>query len=157
MADFSLTERQLEELQESDRILRLIARKTNPYITYSKEILEKTYEFFQNGEGLMTLVAYLGVKKDIVRKWREQYPEFNDAVEIGLARSAAINEEIGRQGAIGIRPNMNAAIYNMIMTNNFGWKNKTDITSNDEKIESGNTIIKIPMDVNVEDLFEEIP
>jgi transcriptional regulator with XRE-family HTH domain len=55
------------------------------------------------GEGLTLtqFAAEIGVSPSTVRRWRQEFPEFNEACEIALAKAQAYYETVLQGGATG--------------------------------------------------------
>jgi hypothetical protein len=52
---------------------------------------------------LTQFAADIGVAPSTVRRWRQEYPEFDEACEIALAKAQAYYEEILQGGADGTK------------------------------------------------------
>lgn len=80
------------------------------------------------------LAAYLRVNKDTLYEWSKHYPEFSDALEDISAEQAKRLVDKGLSG------DYNPTIAKLILSSNYGLREKTDVTSDDKPIQ-GNTIV----------------
>lgn len=76
------------------------------------------------------LAVYLGVSRDTIYEWSTKYPEFSDTIEL---LNAEQGDKLINQGLAG---NYNPTIAKLMLSSNHGMREKSDLTSNDEKIET---------------------
>ncbi len=81
---------------------------------------------FANGETIVEVAIDLGISRRTFYDWRKQYPEFEEALDEGLAVSEAWWSKVGRAGAIGVK-NVNPALWIFNMKNRFKWADRTDV------------------------------
>jgi hypothetical protein len=93
---------------------------------YTADICERIPEMFTNGESQNEVAAGLGIDRDTFKEWKKKYPEFKKAVSLGLERSEAWWEKLGRAGATG-KISINAPVWIFNMKNRFKWKDKSEI------------------------------
>lgn len=71
---------------------------------------------------------YLGVARSSLYLWKEQHSDFSDALE------KILMEQQKRLVDKGLSGEYNATIAKLILSSNHGMKERTDVTSGDEKI-----------------------
>ncbi len=90
---------------------------------YDSEICDKLPAMFSNGESIAEVCVQLKISKETFYRWKDQYPEFHDAIKEGITYSEAFWTKLGRQGAsceVDIQPTV--WIFNM--KNRFKWRDK---------------------------------
>lgn len=91
-------------------------------------------DLMKEGGSLTEVKGELGISNDLFERLREDEKEFSDTINKGLQLSAQWWEAKGRKNLEN--PKFNYVGWYMNMKNRFGWKDKTDITSNDQPIVS---------------------
>lgn len=84
-----------------------------------------------------SFAIYIGVHKDSLYEWAKLYPEFSDALKKIMLLQA---EQLIDDGIYGGKE-VNATIIKLLLQNNHGMREKTDTTTDGEKLE-GLVIIK---------------
>lgn len=99
------------------------------------------------GLSFETFGAVVDVVKATLYRWVDEKPEFRDAKEMGTLKSQAFWEKLGTDNIINKSDSesqgqgygwsksrsINAAIYKLHMANKFGWREKTEVSSDQEK------------------------
>ncbi len=105
---------------------------------YKPEFVEKVDEYIQQSlkrgqtEELPTqegLAIYLGVVVETLKNWGKKHPEF--LVALRLVQTYQKRELINR----GLKGTYNPTITKLILSSNHGLKERSDVTSDDERIE----------------------
>lgn len=86
---------------------------------YNQEMCTKAIEVLKGGESLAAVCCELGIGRRTLYEWRDKYPEFADALEIGLQYAQRVWEQIGRDGMIGNYEKFNGAPWIFTMKNRF--------------------------------------
>ena len=82
------------------------------------------------------LALWLNVDTDTLVEWAKIYPEFSVALKMLMNKQG---EQLINDGIYGGKE-VNATIVKLLLQNNHGMKERNDVTTKDEKIES-NTIV----------------
>ena len=61
-------------------------------------MIDEAYEYMKKGRTKEALAGHLLVTEDTVYRWIKEYPDFSEAVKIGLAHSRELFEEENREG-----------------------------------------------------------
>lgn len=77
---------------------------------------------------LQSFAIWLDVSMDALEDWRKLYPEFSGALAKIMKRQA---EQLIDDGIYGGKE-VNATIVKLLLQNNHGMKEKTDVTTNDK-------------------------
>jgi hypothetical protein len=86
---------------------------------YRPEYCERVVELMRMGMGKVEAAADLCGSYHTFQLWQEQNPAFLQAVKEGERLSQAWWERLGREGACGTNPNVNATMYIFNMKNRF--------------------------------------
>jgi len=105
-------------------------KKAGPPKKYKEKFCADLLEHMGEGLSFACFAAKCGVTRATLYRWRDQYPEFKEAYEIGYCLSMLFWEKMGiagTQGSIGF----NTGSWCFNMKNRFGWKDKqeTELTS----------------------------
>lgn len=100
---------------------------------YKAEFCDIARDSLKEGISKNALAAKFGVSIQTLFNWQKKQPEFKEAVEEGLAFSEKWWEDRGRDACSG--DNFNAAVWIFTMKNRFGWKDRQDVTSDDEPLQ----------------------
>jgi len=84
-----------------------------------KHCCAKAIEILSRGDSLAALSAELHVTRDTIYDWRDKHPAFAKALSIGLDKSQAYWEEIGKGGVKGEIKNFGGAPWIFTMKNRF--------------------------------------
>jgi transposase len=119
---------------------------------YDPAICDTLPNMFANGETIVEVCLALGISRRAFYDWKAKYPEFEAAVDQGMAISEAWWSKLGRAGAIGAQP-VHPTLWIFNMKNRFNWTDKTDIGVsglNGGPIQTENKIIT--SDMSAEDI-----
>ena len=101
---------------------------------YRKEMCEEVLPLFEGGASLASVAKSLGITRETLNKWRNEKPEFSDAILRGLDLSQAWWEEAGQRGLFQQHQGskINAQIWMLNMKNRFGddWRDKQELDVN---------------------------
>lgn len=87
---------------------------------YHPSICERIPLMFSDGSSITKVAAVkLGIARSTYYQWKENYPEFKKACEIGENLSECAMEDIGQRGMNGEIANYNATTYIFTMKNRF--------------------------------------
>lgn len=92
--------------------------------------LSKTGREFTELPTLQGFALRIGVSCDSLERWSKEYPEFCGALEKLKNKQA---EQLINDGIYGGKE-VNATIVKLLLQNNHGMKEKTDVTTNDKDI-----------------------
>jgi len=109
---------------------------------YKPEYCELLITHMSKGLSLESFGALIGVHRNTLYLWRDNQPEFAEAIQLGREKSLYFYETLGIQGMAGKIKGWNNGTFALIMANKHKWTNRTDVTSQDEKIEG--PVIFIP-------------
>ena len=99
---------------------------------YDPSMLKDMIALFSEGASKTEIAASLGITRETFNVWQKNNQDFSDAVKEGEELSKSWWEKHGRTQLEN--KNFNAVLWYMNMKNRFGWRDKQDITSNDETI-----------------------
>lgn len=99
---------------------------------YDPSMCGDVISLMREGASKTEVAAELGINKTTLYEWDKTYPEFSDALKEGEALSEAWWLKMGRKHLQN--KDFNYVGWYMNMKNRHGWKDKQDITSNDETI-----------------------
>lgn len=102
---------------------------------YKTEYCREVIDFMTFGYSKEAFCGRIGIAKDTLYKWDKKHKEFADAIKKGEAKSLLFWEKMGIEGATGNISGFNPSTWIFNMKNRFNWRDKRDITSDDEKIE----------------------
>lgn len=89
-------------------------------LKYDPSYAQRVTEMFRDGSSITKVAAVkLGITRDTYYKWKESYPEFKEAAELGEQISETIHEAKLESGADGEIDNYNAASRIFIMKSRF--------------------------------------
>ena len=117
---------------------------------YNPEYCEKIIEMGKYGASKHEMALDLDINFSTFLLWQQEHEEFSKAVKEATAISQAWWEKKGRIATFGETPNFNATSYIFNMKNRYKWKDRHDITTDDEVL-PGPTIFKpgkVDEDVN---------
>lgn len=106
--------------------------KKRKEIKYSPAICRTVIAFMKKGYSEKVVPAHLGIPQRIFLTWKNRYPELSDAVEEGKLHAQLWWETLGIKAAQGKVKNFNAACWNFNMKNRFNWKDRTEVSGDDE-------------------------
>ena len=86
---------------------------------YKPEYCEKVIECLKTGMSLTAFAAEIDVCRDTVHRWRDDYPDFSDAVKKGLAFAQRVWEK-KLEGYVDASPkDMNTTLLIFLMKSRF--------------------------------------
>src|SRR3990167_10988627 len=107
---------------------------------YKPEYCKKLEEHMKRGLSLEAFGAVVDCSEDTLYEWRKVHPEFSESYKKGKSHSLQFWEELGLVGTTeGNHFNAPTWIFNM--KNRFKWKDRHDITTDDEKLD-GLVVVK---------------
>jgi hypothetical protein len=104
---------------------------------YKPEMAKVALEELSQGKSIAAVCVALGIGRTSFYKYAENFPDFYDAVERGLAASQVYWEKIGESGIKGEFKNFGGAPWQFIMKNRFKddyAEDKKDDKSNAESV-----------------------
>lgn len=118
-----------------------------PPLEFKDEYCEMLVNHMAEGLSFETFGAIVDCCKQTLYTWMEKYPQFLDARRRGDVKSQMYWEKLGNQHIINTSDSesqgqgygwsksrsINAAIYKLHMANKFGWREKTEVSSDQEK------------------------
>lgn len=100
---------------------------------FDPSMINEIVPFMSQGYSQEACAAKLGISVDTFFRWKKENKEFSEAVKDGVNASRLFWENLGVEGARG-SGEFNATAWIFNMKNRFGWKDKQDVTSNNETI-----------------------
>lgn len=103
---------------------------------YDPTMVDKVVPFLSQGYSLMGLAGHLGIALDTLYRWRDEYPEFSEAIKTGQAAAGAWWEEVARKNAITGEGNATMAIFGLKNRARTEWADvrQLDHTSSDRSM-----------------------
>jgi transposase-like protein len=107
-----------------------IVRSRGNRATYEPEYADMVVEYGRQGMSIAIMAYMLGVSRPTLNKWRERYPDFDEAMEyaLELAQGALEVEALANMG----NSRFNTNLHRFVMANRFpaDWqeRSKTDLT-----------------------------
>jgi hypothetical protein len=86
---------------------------------YKPELCSKALEVLKNGESLAAVCCELDITRETLRLWRDEHPEFREAIDRGLQHAQRHWELIGKDGVVGNYEKFNGAPWIFTMKNRF--------------------------------------
>jgi hypothetical protein len=84
-----------------------------------------------------SLALHLNVNKSTLYEWAKIYPEFSNALEIVMLKQG---EQLIDDGIYGGKE-VNATIIKLLLQNNHGMKERTDLSTNDKDMNQPQTVL----------------
>lgn len=88
-------------------------------VEYKSSYCKIAQQVLGSGESLAALCAEIEITRPTLSAWRETYPEFGDAVAIGLLKAQRDWERLGRDGIEGNLEKFSASPWIFTMKNRF--------------------------------------
>lgn len=101
---------------------------------YDPKMCDQVIDCMAEGMSKIETAGTIGITSETLYQWVQKYPEFSDAVKLGVELS---NTWWERKGRINLEnKDFNATLFYMNMKNRFKWadRQETDVTSKGEKI-----------------------
>lgn len=105
---------------------------------YKPEFCEIAEKVLANGESLAAICAEIRITRSTLYEWRDNHPEFNEAIQIGLQMAQRDWERIGRDGVLGNLEKFAGSPWIFTMKNRFRddyQEDKQDKTVSDTIVE----------------------
>ena len=115
---------------------------------YNPKMCKKVIELMSEGASLCEVAAELGICKDEIDEWKEQVPEFSEAIKKGKLLSQVWWEKQGRLNLTN--KNFNYILWYMNMKNRYGWSDKKDVQL-DNVSERKTGVILVPASLPLEE------
>ncbi len=106
-----------------------VGRPTN----YNPKYCQMVIEHMASGLSKEAFCGAIGIAKQTLYNWMRGHKEFLDAVHIGEAKSLYFWEKKGIEG-MWLGGKFNFIVWKFNIQNRHGWKEKSDITSDDKPI-----------------------
>jgi hypothetical protein len=102
---------------------------------YDPAFCEIVIEEMSKGYSKEATAGYLRISKDTLYEWAKKHKEFSDAVRIGESLSQRHWEEtlVKHKTHTKNGTQINSQVFNLNMKNRFGWRDKQDVTTSDDK------------------------
>lgn len=126
-----------------ERTVNYMARPTKYRPKFCKIVIES----MEKGYSKEACAGIIGIDKTTLYDWIERYEEFSHAVHIGESLSLVFWEKAGING-MNLGKDFNGIVWKFSIANRHGWKEKSDITSDDKPVVAGFTYIAPKDDVN---------
>lgn len=103
---------------------------------YCKEIVN----WMARGFSIMSFAGKIGVDERTIYYWVAKYPDLNQAIKIGKAKSVLFWERVGMLGLMGKIQGFSAVTWIFQMKNRWGWSDKlsVDLDNTSSEIEKEN-------------------
>lgn len=99
---------------------------------YKKKYCKELVDHMSKGLSYESFAAVVGTWHGTLYNWEKQYPEFLEAKKLAFDKCRMWWEAIGIQGMLGKHKNFSAAVFCFNMKNRFKWKDKVEVTTEDE-------------------------
>lgn len=102
---------------------------------YQPEFCDTVRQVMSEGLSKEAAAGAIGVSIQTIYTWMQEHPEFLEAIKDGEAKSMAVWEKIGLDGASGRISNFSASAYIFNMKNRFrkyGWNDTQTIAGDPE-------------------------
>jgi len=100
-------------------------------VVYQPEFCQIAVETLSEGHSLTGLAGRLGVARSTVFKWRDDYPEFNEACIQGMAAATYWWEQRARESAAGGKGNPATIIFGLKNRAADDWRERIEHTGAD--------------------------
>jgi hypothetical protein len=99
---------------------------------YKPEYCEMLIEHMKGGLSFEAFGGIADCSEQTLYNWREEYPEFLESYKKGVSYSLKHWEEMGHDMVLAGQGNSATWIFNM--KNRFKWKDRHDVTTNDNEL-----------------------
>lgn len=86
---------------------------------YTKEMCDLAEKVLSDGESLAAVCAELNITRTTLYDWRDNNPEFSEAIDRGLVKCQRYWEKIGKRGITGKYEKFSGAPWIFTMKNRF--------------------------------------
>jgi hypothetical protein len=86
---------------------------------YKSEYCEKAEEILSKGKSLAAVCAHISIGRSTLYEWRDNHPEFREAVNRGMQKCQAFWEDLGFEGMVGNFDKFNSTPWIFTMKNRF--------------------------------------
>ena len=100
---------------------------------YTKQVPEMVLAFLKKGYSRDVISAHLGITRNTLFKWEKEHPALAQAIEDGTVHSQLFWETLGIRAVQGRIKGFNATAWIFNMKNRFGWKDKTELSGDEER------------------------
>ena len=101
---------------------------------YKPEMCDRLVQLMGDGLSKTAACAELGIRTETLYQWAKEKPEFSDAVKKAEEVCAHWWEDKGRDAMQGRIEGFNATTFVWMTKNILNWRDKQDVTSNEETI-----------------------
>lgn len=108
-------------------------------LKYKIEHCKKAEEILATGKSLAAVCAHFSIARSTLYEWRDNHPDFKQAIERGLQKAQVYWEGIGHDGITGEIEKFGAAPWIFTMKNRFREDYKEE---KDEKKDEGQSILE---------------
>jgi hypothetical protein len=108
---------------------------------YKKDFCKVAMDILAGGESLAAVCAEIEIARSTLYEWRDNHPEFAEAIQIGLQKAQRDWERLGRHGIQGDIEKFSASPWIFTMKNRFRDDYKDD--SKEEKSTDTSVLEKI--------------
>lgn len=119
--------------QEEDRERKIELVMVGKNVAYDPVYCPSVIKWMkEEGYSITEVAAELKVSLSTIYKWRKQYPEFDEAIQLGIEFAQAWWERIGREHVVtnkNANMKINLGLYVFIMKNRFQYKDVAKIES----------------------------
>ena len=111
---------------------------------YDPAFCAQVLPFMEQGYSTTALAGHLGVSRQTLYNWMDEYPDFFDAVKEGVAASAIWWENCLRNNAMKGDGNATSAIFGLKNRASDDWREKRDV----DHTSSDGTMTPKPLDLS---------
>jgi len=87
--------------------------------SYDPKFCETAVDVLSEGKSLAAVCVAIGVARSTLYEWRDKYPDFKKAIEMGLQHAQLRFEELGLKGMSGEIKNFAGSSWIFTMKNRF--------------------------------------
>ncbi len=101
-----------------------------PAPKYNTDYCTKAAQILSKGKSLAAVCSQLDIGRSTLYEWRDNHPEFKEALDRGLQKAQEHWEDIGEEGIMGDIKNFGGAPWIFTMKNRFRDDYKEDKNDN---------------------------
>lgn len=94
--------------------------------TYKKEYCQMLIAHMAEGLSFESFAGVIKKTRQCLYEWRERYPEFKEAFELGYCEALLFTEKMSRSAMVGKIDGFNSTVWIFWMKNRFGWVDRVD-------------------------------